>query len=87
MARLPRFVIPGQPQHVIVRGNNREAIFYADADYQFYLEKLKQACDKHRCDLHAYVLMTIHVHLLATPRIENGISKSWIPACARMTMN
>lgn len=47
MARLPRFVIPGQPQHVIVRGNNREAIFYADADYQFYLDKLKQACEKH----------------------------------------
>ncbi len=64
MARLTRFVIPGQPQHVIVRGNNREAIFYAEADYQFYLEKLKQACDKHQCDLHAYVLMTNHVHLL-----------------------
>ncbi len=48
MARLPRFVIPGQPQHVIVRGNNRSEIFCADADYQFYLEKLKLACDKHR---------------------------------------
>lgn len=53
MARLPRFVIPGQPQHVIVRGNNRAAIFYAEADYQFYLKKLKQACVKHSCDLHA----------------------------------
>ena len=47
MARLPRFVIPGQPQHVIVRGNNRSEIFCADADYQFYLEKLKLACEKH----------------------------------------
>lgn len=47
MARLPRFVIPGQPQHVIVRGYNREAIFYAEANYQFYLEKLKQTCEKH----------------------------------------
>ncbi len=53
MARLTRFVIPGQPQHIIVRGNNREAIFYADADYVFYLDKLKQACEKHQCDLHA----------------------------------
>lgn len=76
MARLPRFVIPGHPQHVIVRGNNREPIFYAEEDYQFYLEKLKQACDKHSCDVHAYVLMTNHVHLLITPHNENGISKA-----------
>jgi putative transposase len=76
MARLPRFVIPGQPQHVIVRGNNREAIFYADADYQFYLDKLKLACDKHGCDLHAYVLMTNHVHLLITPQKEESLAKT-----------
>ena len=75
MARLPRFVIPGQPQHVIVRGNNRDVIFCADEDYQFYLDKLKLACDKHDCDLHAYVLMTNHVHLLITPYNEQGISK------------
>ena len=61
MPRLPRFVLPGHPQHVIVRGNNREPIFYAEEDYLFYLEKLKQACDKHQCDVHAYVLMTNHV--------------------------
>ena len=75
MARLPRFVIVDQPQHVIVRGNNRDPIFFADEDYQFYLEKLKQACDKHDCDLHAYVLMTNHVHLLITPHTEQGLSK------------
>ena len=60
MARLPRFVLVGHPQHVIIRGNNREPIFYADEDYQYYLEKLKKACDKHDCDVHAYVLMTNH---------------------------
>ncbi|PHS31697.1 MAG: transposase [Methylophaga sp.] len=75
MARLPRFVIVDQPQHVIVRGNNRDPIFLADEDYQFYLEKLKQACEKHTCDLHAYVLMTNHVHLLITPHTEQGLSK------------
>ena len=75
MARLPRFVIPGQPQHAIVRGNNRVPIFCADEDYRFYLEKLKQACDKHQCDVHAYVLMTNHVHLLITPHTEQGIGK------------
>ena len=43
MPRLPRFILVGHPQHVIVRGNNREPIFYADEDYKFYLEKLKLA--------------------------------------------
>ena len=75
MARLPRFVIPDQPQHVIVRGNNRDPIFFEDVDYQFYLEKLKQACEKHECELHAYVLMTNHVHLLITPHTEQGLGK------------
>ena len=76
MPRQPRFVIPGHPQHVIVRGNNREPIFFTDEDYRFYLEKLKQACDKHGCDVHAYVLMTNHVHLLMSPHKEQSISKT-----------
>jgi len=75
MARLPRYVIPGQPQHVIQRGNNRDVIFVTDEDYQFYLIKLGDACKKYDCDIHAYVLMTNHVHLLLTPHSENGISK------------
>jgi putative transposase len=75
MARLPRFVIPGQPQHVIQRGNNRQDIFRAQDDYHFYLEKLNAAARKHRCDVHAYVLMTNHVHLLVTPHIENSIGQ------------
>jgi putative transposase len=76
MARLPRFVIPNQPQHVIVRGNNRSEIFCADADYLFYLEKLQLACATHSCKIHAYVLMTNHVHLLITPQEEHSLSKA-----------
>ena len=76
MARLPRFILPGQPQHVILRGNNRSEIFCAEADYGFYLEKLKQACDKHGCAVHAYVLMPNHVHLLITPQGEDSLSKT-----------
>ena len=76
MARLPRFVIPGQPQHVILRGNNRTEIFCAEADYLFYLEKLQLACDAHGCDIHAYVLMTNHVHLLVTPHEEQSLPKA-----------
>ncbi|XCN73103.1 MAG: transposase [Candidatus Electrothrix aestuarii] len=76
MPRHPRFVLVGHPQHVIIRGNNREPIFYADEDYRFYLEKLQSACQKHNCDIHAYVLMTNHVHLLITPHKKDGISKA-----------
>lgn len=75
MARQPRFVLPGQPQHVIQRGNNRDVIFASEDDYLFYLEKLELACDRFGCDLHAYVLMTNHVHLLLTPQSGDGISK------------
>ena len=75
MARLPRFVLPGQPQHIIQRGNDRQNIFRTDGDRQFYLDKLLDAANKHQCDIHAYVLMTNHVHLLLTPHTEDGIGK------------
>ncbi len=61
-------VIHGQPQHIIVRGNNRSEIFCCEMDYRFYLEKLLAACKKHDCQVHAYVLMT--------PFSETGLSKS-----------
>lgn len=75
MARLPRYVIPGQPQHIIQRGNNRQAIFAAEADYQFFRDALVEASQKHDLAIHAYVWMTNHIHLLATPGEENSISK------------
>ena len=76
MARLPRYIVPGQPQHVILRGNNREAIFRAEADYRFFLEKLQLACIKHGAEIHAYVLMTNHLHLLITPRHDQSLAKT-----------
>ena len=74
MARRPRFNLPGIPQHVIQRGNNREPCFFAEEDYRRYLGDLKLASDKYDCLLHAYVLMTNHVHLLVTPMVDHGIS-------------
>ncbi|MBV1931467.1 MAG: transposase [Porticoccaceae bacterium] len=73
--RLPRFVIPGYLPHVIQRGNNGEAIFYTESDYQFYLEKLSEVATKYECELHAYVLTTNHVHLLVTPQQNHSIGK------------
>ena len=55
MARLPRLYLPDQPLHVIQRGNNRDLIFAADADYQLYLRCLHEAADMHALTVHAYV--------------------------------
>ena len=74
MPRKPRFNLPGVPQHVIQRGNNREPCFYSQQDYLHYLDDIRFAAKKYECRIHAYVLMTNHVHLLVTPMIENGIS-------------
>ena len=90
MARLPRFVIPGQPQHVILRGNNRAEIFCTEADYSFFMEKLQLACGKRGGELHAYVLMTNHVHLLMTPQEENSSCMRYIelnPVRAEMVVH
>lgn len=75
MARLPRYSLPGQPQHVIQRGNNRTALFADEPDYRFFIECLAEACVRHECRVHAYVLMTNHVHLLMTPDREDAIGK------------
>lgn len=75
MPRKQRFNLIGIPQHVIQRGNNREPCFYAEDDYRRYLEDLKESAEKYDCRIHAYVLMTNHVHLLVTPMKESGISQ------------
>jgi putative transposase len=67
MARLGRYFLPDQPLHVIQRGNNRQAIFFAAEDYARYRDNLAEAAARAGCAVHAYVLMTNHVHLLATP--------------------
>jgi len=76
MPRKARFTLPGQPQHVIIRGVNREPIFYDNNDYRYYLTQLETALNRHDCALHAYVLMTNHVHLLLTPAAEQSIGKA-----------
>jgi putative transposase len=77
MARLPRFFVPGVPLHVIQRGNNRETLFRQITDYQVYLDWLKEAAQRHECAIHAYVLMTNHVHLLVTPTHEESLPRTF----------
>jgi len=76
MARLPRYFVKDQAQHIIQRGNNREPIFVGDEDYLFYHQCLMDAAEHYGCAIHAYVLMPNHVHLLATPETEQSLSKT-----------
>jgi putative transposase len=75
MARLPRLYVKGCSHHVIQRGNNRQACFFADADYAIYLDKLRESGEKYNVAIHAFVLMTNHVHLLVTPNDEIGVAR------------
>lgn len=73
MARLPRLTLPGFAHHVIQRGNNRQPIFASAADYQTLLDLLHENAEKFQVALHAYVLMSNHFHLLATPQTAEGL--------------
>ena len=75
MARLGRYFLPGQPLHVIQRGNNRAAIFFGDEDYRRYRDWLLEAAGTYGCSIHAYVFMTNHVHLLVTPRAPDSLPR------------
>ncbi len=75
MARLPRIYVKNQPQHIIQRGNNRELIFVDKQDYIFYLKCLQETSKRNELNIHAFVLMTNHVHLLVSPQHESSISK------------
>ena len=75
MARLPRICLPGIPLHIIQRGVNRQACFASDEDMAAYAFWLEQSACKFGVAVHAWVFMTNHVHLLATPSEENAVSK------------
>lgn len=75
MARLPRLALPGIPQHIVQRGNNRLPCFLDSDDRQRYLHLLRKALLATGCQLHAYVLMDNHVHLLATPTATGAVAR------------
>ncbi|WP_460831072.1 transposase [Lysobacter humi (ex Lee et al. 2017)] len=75
MARQPRLDLPGIPQHIVQRGNNRLPCFLDDGDRSRYRHLLRQALTATRCQLHAYVLMDNHVHLLITPPAMGAIGQ------------
>ena len=76
MARLPRFRIVEQPHHVIQRGNNRTPIFLGASDYRVFRTCLADAIARFACEVHAYVFMTNHVHLLISTSVADGIGRA-----------
>ena len=75
MSRLPRLCLPGIPQHIIQRGNNRQICFGAEEDFAAYAHWLDDYSKKYRVAIHAWVFMTNHVHLMVTPETNDGVSK------------
>ena len=75
MSRPLRFVVPGQPLHLIQRGNNRAACFVDDQDRDVYLAALRRSSERCGCIVHAFVLMPNHIHLLVTPRDRDSASR------------
>jgi putative transposase len=76
MTRRRRFFVPGYPQHVIQRGNNKQVIYRSDNDRICYIDYLVEAAEKHACAIHCYVLMGNHVHFLVTPGHKNSLGKT-----------
>ena len=75
MPRAPRIVIPGIPLHVVQRGNDRQYCFRSHSDFLVYLRCLGSAVREYDIEVHAYVLMSNHVHLLVTPSERHSVSR------------
>ena len=75
MPRQPRPDFAGIAQHVVQRGNDRQPCFFQPSDYACYLTQLHESARRYDVAIHAYVLMTNHVHLLATPAMRGGVSR------------
>ena len=75
MARLPRLILPGLPHHLVQRGNNRGPIVRQDSDRRAFKDILSEVLEQHQVQLHAYVLMDNHFHLLLTPPDASSLSR------------
>ena len=76
MPRRARMCLPGYPYHIVQRGNNREACYIEPENYQYYLELWKDNARRYGVAVHAYCLMTNHIHFLVTPENEDSVSRA-----------
>src|SRR5206468_5730280 len=85
MARIARVVVPDMPHHVTQRGNGRAPIFFEPGDQSLYLRLLAEQTRQAGVAIWAYCLMPNHVHLIATPSDETGLSRAIGEAHRRYT--
>jgi len=85
MARIARVVVPGMPHHVTQRGNRRQDTFFRDEDYEAYIDLMSEWCGKNDVGIWAYCLMPNHVHMIAVPESEQGLSRAIGEAHRRYT--
>jgi len=84
MPRRARMYLPGYPYHIVQRGNNREACFVEPENYPYYLELWKENARRYGVAVHAYCLMTNHIHFLVTPEKKGkGSSLAFCFPCIR----
>ena len=83
MPRRARMYIPGYTYHIVQRGNNRDACFFGVEDYRLYLRLLCEVLPRYGAQLHAYCLMTNHVHLLMSPSDAQSISNTMKAVASR----
>ena len=76
MPRRTRMYLPGLPYHLTQCGNNREACFIEPDNYQYYLELWQEVARRYGVAVHAYCLMTNHIHFLVTPQSPTAISNT-----------
>ena len=76
MPRTARFIVPGVTVHIVQRGHDRRACFFEEADYRAYLGYLSEFAPRFGCLVHAYCLMTNHVHLLVTPHSDDSCAQT-----------
>jgi len=76
MPRKPRFFLPDVPVHIVQRGQSREQVFFEADDYHAYRRWMTETAIRYECAIHAYVLMTNQIHILATPKGKRQITGS-----------
>jgi putative transposase len=87
MPRTGRLLIPECPHHIIQRGHNKNVVFLADQDYQYYLDNLKEWKQELKIEIYAWCLMTNHIHIIARPpKQASVISKMMKRVNGRQTM-
>ncbi len=87
MPRVARIVVKGYPHHIVQRGNNRQNVFFDEQDKNYYLGLLKKYSEDCGCKIHAYCLMTNHIHSLMVPQQDNSLAKTMQKVSLRYTQH